>query len=222
MWVDPIHAELVVARFGDYWRVQSRIIWAAGIGTHMAVACPNQRSRCESGRGLSHVNSPPTQPWFAVQVMGHREKIAHDFLLARGYESFLPIYRCRRHWSDRIKHLELPLFPGYIFCRFNLYNRLPILQTPGVLYIVGIGKTPAAISEEEILAVRSIVEARLPTQPWPFLQAGQKVRLNCGPLQGLDGIVLQLKSSCRLIVSVKLLQRSVATEIDSAWVERAN
>lgn len=154
--------------------------------------------------------------------MGRRECLVHEFLLAKGYESFLPLYKCRRQWSDRIKDLELPLFPGYLFCRFNLYHRLPILQTPGILCIVGIGKSPVPISEGEISAVRSVVEARLPAQPWPFLQTGQTVRLRCGPLAGLDGIVVQLKSSCRLVVSIKLLQRSVAAEIDSAWVERAN
>lgn len=160
--------------------------------------------------------------WFAIQVVGRREKIAHEFLLAKGYESFLPLYNCRRHWSDRVKQLALPLFPGYLFCRFNLYKRLPILQTPGILCIVGIGKAPVPISKREISAIRSVVEARIPAQPWPFLQTGQRVRLSRGPLEGLDGIVLQLKSSCRLVVSIKLLQRSVAAEIDSAWVERAN
>ena len=168
------------------------------------------------------MGSSLTQPWFAVQVMGRREKLAHEFLLAKGYESFLPLYKCRRQWSDRIKDFELPLFPGYLFCRFNLYRRLPILQTPGILCIVGIGKAPVPISEGEMLAIRSLIEARLPAQPWPFLQSGQRVRLNCGPLEGLEGIILQLKSSSRLVVSIKLLQRSVAAEIDSAWVERAN
>lgn len=168
------------------------------------------------------MGSSLTQPWFAVQVKGRREKFAHEFLLAKGYESFLPLYKCRRHWSDRIKNLDLPLFPGYVFCRFNIYHRLPILQTPGILCIVGIGKVPVPISEGEISAIRSVIEARLPTQPWPFLEAGQRIRLRRGPLEGLDGIVLQIKSSFRLVVSVKLLQRSVAAEIDSAWVERAN
>ena len=167
------------------------------------------------------MGGPLTQPWFAVQVMGRREKLAHEFLLSKGYESFLPLYTCRRNWSDRIKQLELPLFPGYLFCRFNLYKRLPILQTPGILCIVGIGKVPVPISEEEISAIRSVIDARLPAEPWPFLQAGQRVRLKSGPLQGLDGIVLQLRSSCRLVVSVQLLQRSIAAEIDSAWVERS-
>ncbi len=168
--------------------------------------------------GLRMLAKEAVKPWFAVQVMGRHEKMAHELLQFKGYESFLPIYQCRRRWSDRIKKLELPLFPGYIFCRFDLYDRLPILKTPGVVCIVGIGKVPVPISEMEIAAIRSIVDSRLPSEPWPFLEAGQRVLVNCGPLQGLDGIVIKVKSDCRLIVSINLLQRSVAVEIDSNWI----
>lgn len=158
------------------------------------------------------------RPWFAVQVMGRREKMTHGLLQFKGYESFLPLYQCRRHWSDRIKKLELPLFPGYLFCRLDLSHRLPVLTTPGVVGIVGTGKAPVPVSDGEIAAIQSIIDSRVPAQPWPFLHAGQRVTINYGPLQGLDGIILKLKTNYRLIVSISLLQRSVAVEIDSAWV----
>ncbi len=157
-------------------------------------------------------------PWFAVHVKARYEKATAWLLHQKGYEGFLPLYKCRRRWSDRIKELELPLFPGYLFCRFNLHERLPILKTPGVLSIVGIGKTPIPVDEGEIAAIQSIVKCGVPTQPWPFLQIGQRVRINYGPLSGLEGIVVNLKSQHRLVVSVTLLQRSVAAEIDDAWI----
>ncbi len=158
-------------------------------------------------------------PWFAVQVVGRRERIAHELLESKGYESFLPLYQCRRHWSDRIKQFELPLFPGYVFCRFDPYHRLGVLKTPGVVCIVGMGRVPVPVSDGEIAAIRSIIDSRLPAQPWPFLQVGNRVRIDCGPLRGLEGIILNFKPNYRLVVSVNLLQRSVAVEIDSTWIE---
>ncbi|PYV37355.1 MAG: NusG-like protein [Acidobacteria bacterium] len=157
-------------------------------------------------------------PWFALQVKGRQEKNVADLLDYKGYERFLPLYKCRRPWSDRIKELELPLFPGYLFCRLDLNVRLPILKTPGVLHIVGIGKRPIPVEEGEIAAIQSIMNSRLPALPWPFTQVGQIVRIDHGPLSGLDGIVVKFKSQHRLIVSVTLLQRSVAVEIEEAWV----
>jgi len=141
-------------------------------------------------------------------------------LAGKGYEWFLPLRKSRRRWSDRIKEIEQPLFPGYVFCRFDPLARLPILITPGVIGIVGIGKTPIPIEDSEILSIQTIVKSGLPSQPWPFLQIGERVRIDSGPLEGLEGILLQSKANHRLVVSVTLLQRSVAAEIDSACVSR--
>jgi len=130
----------------------------------------------------------------------------------------LPTYRARRRWSDRIKELELPLFPGYIFCRFDPQYRLPILKTPGFVSIVGIAKQPVAIDESELAAIRTLVSSGLSHQPWPYVRIGQRVRIECGPLGGLEGILQNIKGRQRIVVSVSLLQRSVAVEIDSTWV----
>ncbi len=159
-----------------------------------------------------------THPWFALQVRGRYENYVATFLHGKGYEWFLPLYKSRRRWSDRIKELELPLFPGYVFCRFNLQKRLPVLLTPGVIRIVGIGRAPLPIDEEEITAIQTVVNSGLPTQPWQFLQIGQRVRIEYGALCGLEGILLELKGHHRIVVSVTLLQRSVAVEIDTDWV----
>lgn len=160
--------------------------------------------------------------WFALRVKPRHEKIAALALHGKGLEEFLPLCKARRRWSDRIKELDAPLFPGYVFCRFNPYERLPVLTTPGVSSIVGMGKIPAPIEDSEIAALHSIVNSGLMAQPWPFLKAGQYVRIDAGPLCGLEGILLEIKSSHRLVVSVTLLQRSVSVEIDRLWVSPAS
>jgi len=156
--------------------------------------------------------------WYALQTRSRYEHFAAAHLRSKGYEPFLPVYTCRRRWADRIKNLELPLFPGYIFCRFDLLNRLPILITPGIVQVVGSGKNPLPIEDAEIAAIQEVVQSELPRQPWPFLQVGQKARIAYGPLCGLEGILLGLKGNHRLVLSVSLLKRSVAVDIDSAWV----
>jgi len=156
--------------------------------------------------------------WFALQVRSRSENTAATFLHEYGYECFLPTYRCRRQWSDRIKLLDVPLFPGYLFCKFDPRNRLPLLKTPGMISIVGIANTPLAVDESEITALQALVSSGLPRQPWPYLQVGQRVRIEHGALSGLEGILLDFKGGHRVVLSVTLLRRSVAAEIDSAWV----
>jgi transcriptional antiterminator NusG len=157
-------------------------------------------------------------PWFALQVRSRYESVAATFLHGKGYEWFLPTYWSRRQWSDRIKKIELPLFPGYLFCRFNPQDRFPILTIPAVISIVGIAKNPTPVDETEIASLRAVVNSGIPHQPWPYLQVGQRVRIEYGALYGLEGILLHFKGLNRIVVSVTLLQRSVAVEIDSAWV----
>jgi transcription antitermination factor NusG len=139
-------------------------------------------------------------------------------LLNKGYEGFLPLYRQKSRWSDRIKEIQLPLFPGYLFCRFDVNKRLPILITPGVIQVVGIGKTPHPVDESEISALQSIVLSGLQTEPRSYLNIGQRVRVELGPLSGVEGILTAMKGYSRLVVSVSLLQRSVSVEIDESWV----
>jgi transcription antitermination factor NusG len=172
----------------------------------------------------TRLESPSTQaetalfPWFALQVRTLHEKGVADFLGGKGYESFLPLHKCRKRWSDRVKEVELPLFPGYLFCRFDPLNRLPILKTPGVIQIVGYNRQPVAIEDYEIADIQTLVASGMPNTPWPFLQAGEKVRIDSGALRGVEGILTEFRGSHRLIVSITLLQRSVAVEIDSALV----
>jgi len=162
--------------------------------------------------------TPSLHPWFALQVRSRQEVGVGEQLAGQGYERFLPMYKLRKLWSDRIKEVDAPLFPGYLFCRFNPQDRLPILKTPGVIQIVGFNNVPAVVDESEICSLQTVVAAGVPQQPWPFLAAGDRVRIKSGPLVGLEGILTEVKRSHRLVLSVTLLQRAVAVEIDSALV----
>jgi transcription antitermination factor NusG len=157
-------------------------------------------------------------PWFAIQVKTCAEKAATTVLQYKGYECFLPLGKSKRRWSDRIKELEVPLFPGYLFCRFDPYARLPILKTPGVIQVLGIGKNLTPVDDDEIEALQCVGKTGLPVEPWPFLQVGDVARIEHGPLRDLTGIVIQIKSEIKLVLSVCLLQRSVAVEVDRAWL----
>jgi transcription antitermination factor NusG len=136
-------------------------------------------------------------------------------LARRGLETYLPLRRVKRNWSDRIKIIDQPLFPGYLFGRFHLADRVRVLQAPGVQQIVGIGNTPAPISNSELDNLRNLVSANTLLVPWPYLGAGQRIRIDRGPLAGVEGFVVRAEQGAlRIVVSVDLLQRSVATEID--------
>lgn len=157
-------------------------------------------------------------PWFAILVRTGREKTANLLLENSGYECFLPVSRSTRRWSDRTKLIEVPLFPGYLFCRMNPHNRLTVLMTPGVIQIVGVGKTPIPVEEEEIEAIQCVQKSGLSAMPWPYMQIGNVARILEGPLRGLTGIIVKIKSGTKLVLSVSLLQRSVAVEVERNWV----
>lgn len=188
-------------------------------GTLVAVAYPILSSE---GDLVTEPNSSAANssnlPWFALQVRCRREAYVASQLEGQGYECFLPSYKSVRRWSDRTKELEQPLFPGYLFSRFDFQNRRPLLTTPGVQLIVGFGSNPTPVEESELAAIRQALTSGLPNQPWPFVQVGQKVRVNYGSFQNLEGILIHFKGVHRVVLSVSLLQRSVAMEIDLAWV----
>ena len=157
--------------------------------------------------------------WFALRVKPRAERMVADALRGKGYEEFLPVHKERRRWSDRVMTVETPLFAGYVFCRFDVQHRLPILTTPGVLQVVSIGKTPHPLEDHEVDSLRVLVGSGLDVQPWPFLYIGQRIEIVGGPLTGASGILTNVKGSDRLVVSVSLLQRSVAVEVPQscAW-----
>jgi transcription antitermination factor NusG len=158
--------------------------------------------------------------WYALHVRPRFESTVEQQLGGKGYEVFLPTYAIKRRWSDRIKTVIQPLFPGYVFCRFDVNARLPILVTPGVNSIIGVGKTPVPVNLEEITAIRSVMDSGVASFPCDYIRDGESVRVESGPLEGLVGIVQRSKNSERLVVSLTLLMRSVSVEIDRTWVKR--
>ena len=152
--------------------------------------------------------------WYALYVRSRHEKVAERLLRGKGYAAFSPVYRTRRRRADRTKELDVPLFPGYVFCQFDPNCRLPILTTPGVVMVVSAGNSPQPVEDAEIASIQRIVTSGCPVQPWPFLRDGQKVRIQAGALCGAEGTLLRIKNGYRLVASVILLQRSLAVELD--------
>jgi len=182
---------------------------------------PLWRQSVESTGPRRHeAGTPPEiwQEWWAVQVWTGREATSAIHLRQRGYEVFLPCYQQLRRWSDRVKKVDHPLFDGYLFClaRPDVVSR--IITVPGVIRIVGNGTAPIPVAHDEMQALQRLVETRLDVEPWPFLQAGQRVRVNAGPLSGVEGRIVTVKGH-RLVISVSLLQRSVAVELPPTCVE---
>jgi transcription antitermination factor NusG len=164
--------------------------------------------------------SPMNTMWYAVHTRHQHEKLVARTLAQKGFEVFLPLYSEIRQWRDRTKMVELPLFSCYVFLRGDLDHRLAILTTPGVHGMVASAGKLAGIPEEEIQAVRSVIENRVNVEPHPFLKCGDLVRVKYGALRGLEGFLVRKKGQARLIISVTLLERSVAAEVDASAVER--
>jgi transcription antitermination factor NusG len=156
--------------------------------------------------------------WYAIRVKSRCEKMVSEQLRQKGYEEFLPAYWSRRLWSDRVKVLEVPVFPGYLFCRFDVEKRLAILQTPGVAHIVAKGKTPAPVDPDQLESVRLAIKSGQPLQPWARLEVGHKVRVELGPMRGAVGTLLRYKNATQLILGVDLMHRAVAVEVEEDWV----
>ena len=152
--------------------------------------------------------------WFALRVKPRFEKVVATVAHNKGFEEFLPLHRTRKRWVNRSRWVDVPLFPGYVFCRLNPSRRLPLLITPGVLYMVGVGKIPAPIDSREIEGIQRLVQAGVVAEPWPFLEVGQRVRVEYGPLCGIEGVLIKVRKRHRIVLSITLLHRSVAMEIE--------
>lgn len=158
------------------------------------------------------------QAWYALYVRTNGEAHVDEALRAKNYSTFLPTYIECKQYSDRIKKKEAALFPGYLFCRFDPQSRLPILTTSGVNHVVGDSAGPKAVDEEEIGAIRRALAARSTMQPWPFLKVGDRVRIEFGSLSGVEGILVRERGVDLLVLTVQLLQRAVAVQVDRSWI----
>jgi transcription antitermination factor NusG len=154
--------------------------------------------------------------WYAAYTSANHEKKVAAELQRRSVECFLPLYCSMRRWKDRRVKLDLPLFPGYIFVRLALQNRLRVLQIPGVVRFVGFDTCAAPVPEIDIKRVREILAQGFRAEPHPYLTAGRRVRVKTGPLQGLEGIIVRRRNKVRFVVSVELIQRAIAVEVEDS------
>jgi transcription antitermination factor NusG len=158
--------------------------------------------------------------WHALYTRHQHEKVVARALSGKGFEVFLPQYRTVHRWKDRQRELLLPLFPNYVFIRGGLDRMLILVTTPGIHSLVSWGGRPADIPSEEIEAVRRLVESSLQVEPHPFLKCGDRVRIKSGPLEGIEGILVRKTRGFRLVLSVEMLSKSAAVEVDVSMVER--
>lgn len=166
--------------------------------------------------------SDSTFAWYALHTRHQHEKTVARLLAGKEFETFLPLYDTVHRWKNVVKKLSLPLFPCYVFVRGPVDRWLPVLTTPGIHAVVEFGGHPAMIPCSEIEAIRRIVEGPFKAEPHPFIKCGDRVRIRVGPLQGLEGVLLRKKNLCKLLVSVEMLERSVAVEVDASMVERVH
>ena len=169
----------------------------------------------ENGR----VHCEQAVAWYAVYTRHQHERSVTQILAAKGLETLLPLYPAIRTWKDRTKLISLPLFPCYVFVKAGLDRRLDIVTTPGITALVSNARQLAAIAACEIEDVRRTVESGAHVEPHPFLKCGERVRVKRGPLAGLEGLLVRKKSIFRLVLSIDMLGKSVAVEIDSALIE---
>ena len=157
--------------------------------------------------------------WYASYTSPRHEKHVARQLESQGVQCFLPLYSSSRRWKDRRKVLELPLFPGYVFVQIALKDRLRVLRVPGIVHLVSFAGLPHALPDEEIAGLRDGLMRSGRFEPHPFLRKGCRVRVRSGPMSGTQGILVRRKDQCRIVVSIDLIQRSVAAEVDECDVE---
>jgi transcription antitermination factor NusG len=159
--------------------------------------------------------------WYAIRTHSRHEKIAARELDLQGIPVFLPLMTSVRQWSDRRTKVELPLFPGYAFVRVAYLSgdRLRVLRATGVVGFVGPNAAAASIPEEQIDSIKTVLTGRVPVQEYPFLQLGQRIRVRSGSLSGVEGILVSVKGSRTLVISVEPIQRSLCIGLDDYEVE---
>jgi len=168
---------------------------------------------------LEHEHAMSQARWYAGYTCANHEKRVAAELGAREVEHFLPMYSSVRRWKDRRVTLDLPLFPGYVFVRLALRDRMRVVQIPSVVRLVGFGGLPTALPDTEMEILQAGLSRSLRPEPHPYLTAGQKVRVSSGPLAGTVGILLRRKGNFRVVISIELIQRAVAVDVDAADVE---
>jgi transcription antitermination factor NusG len=162
------------------------------------------------------------RPWYALYTRHQHEKMVDQILTNKGFDTFLPLYSTTHNWKDRTKALSLPLFPCYVFLKGGIERRLQILTTPGIYGLVSSAGQPAAIPDIEIEAIRRVVTSGTRVEAHPFLKCGNWVRVKCGPLTGIEGILVRKKNIARLVLSVEILGTAASIDVAAFQVEAVN
>ena len=183
-----------------------------------ATACAST-SGLGLAENLAHSAGQTEQHWYATYTCAQHEKRVAEQLAEREVEHFLPLYSSVRRWKDRRVRLTLPLFPGYVFVRLALQDRLRVLQIPSVVRLIGFGGLPTALPDEEVEILRAGLADQLHAEPHLFLNVGRRVRIVSGPLLGLEGILQRRKNNFRCVVSLDLIHRAFAVDVDAADVQ---
>lgn len=157
--------------------------------------------------------------WYVVYTRANHEKRVAEQLEHRSIEHLLPLYESVRRWKDRRLQLQMPLFPGYVFVRFSLHNRLPVLQVPGVVRLIGFDGQPKPLAESEIETLRDRLSGGVNVEPHPYLTIGRRARIKRGPLEGCEGILIRRKGKYRVVLSIEMILRSVVADVDLVDIE---
>jgi transcription antitermination factor NusG len=168
---------------------------------------------------VSSESNVSESPWYAIYTRHQHEKMVAQILTSKGFNTFLPLYATTHKWKDRTKALSLPLFPCYVFLKGDIERRLQIVTTPGIFGLVSSGGQPAAIPNVEIEAIQRVIESGTRVEAHPFLKCGNRVRVKCGPLAGIEGILVRKKSVSRLVLTVEILGTAAAIEVSAFQVE---
>jgi len=156
--------------------------------------------------------------WYAGYTAARHEKRVSEHLSQRGVEHFLPLYNTIHRWNNGRHRVSLPLFPGYIFVRIALQERLRVLEIPGFVRLVGFNSLPVPLPESDIKSMREALTGGVIVEPYPYLTVGTRVEIRNGPLQGMTGILLRRQNRCRVVISVDLIMRSMAVEVEASDV----
>ena len=158
--------------------------------------------------------------WYALYTKSRHEKLVEEGLRKKGIETFLPLRKIIRHWSDRKKEIQEPIFKGYLFVQIPLSQQREVLQTRGSVRLIGFNAHPVPVPEKDLNAVRRFVREEISLDPYPYLEAGNRVYIRSGPLKGIEGFIVRKDKQMRLVISLDLLFQSISVEVDEAAVEK--
>lgn len=160
--------------------------------------------------------------WYALYTRSRHEKLVDQELDKKGIETFLPLRKITRNWSDRKKLIEEPLFAGYLFVKFPLKDRWTVLNTTGAVRLIGKSAAdPIEVPEKELFTIRQFIEEEIQVDPFPYLKEGERVYIRSGPFKGTEGFIVRKDNHCRLVISLDMLMQSVSIMIDQSCVEKA-